>query len=105
MREWLLVMAYIEMFRGHCNRRVCRLSSGCDWLDTLTQQYPIVWVKENAIYHHIICADYEPSYAYAHCCFPANFFACGGGTAVIETTQAHQLLWRKRPESKGEASS
>ena len=102
-----VVISYgiIKMFRGHCNRRVCRLSSGCDWLDTLTQQYPIVWVKENAIYHHIICADYEPSYAYAHCCFPANFFACGGGTAVIETTQAHQLLWRKRPESKGEASS
>ena len=87
--EWLLVMAYIKMFRGHCNRRACRLPSGCDWLDTLTQQqYPIVWAKENAIYHHIICTDYEPSFA--HCGVTANeaCCACGGGTAVIETTQA-----------------
>ena len=36
----------------------------------------------------IICTDYEPSFA--HCGVTANeaFFACGGGTAVIETTQA-----------------
>ena len=43
-------MAYNKMCRGHCNGRVCTLQSGCHWLDTLTQQYPIVWGKGNAIY-------------------------------------------------------
>ena len=37
-----------------------------------------------------IIISYALIMSYAHCCFPANeaFFACGGGTAVIETTQA-----------------